>query len=388
MNSVTSFLLDELRNRRVDPVVLDTPVAVEDIPTPALMIDLDAFEANLARMQTYLAGKGLGLRAHSKMHKCPHIAKQQLAAGAIGICCAKVAEAEVMQAAGVMPILLTSPVASAENIERVARLAAENAELQVVIDDPESASRLNAALTSELGVLIDLDPGMGRTGIEPMEPALGLARHVADHCPNLRFDGLQMYAGNCMHVEGFEARQSKYSHVMKRGAETLALFRDNGFEAKVFSGGGTCTFNMEADLGLMTDLQAGSYLFMDIEYRDIGGATSAVFDDFEQALFVLVTAISKPQERLITVDGRFKSFSSDKMAPQFRDVEGVIFHWGGDEHGIVQLNNPSAEMAIGNKYFMLPPHCDPTVNLHDYYYPVRDGQVTELWPVAGRGCSQ
>ncbi len=388
MNSLTSFLSDQLARRPAEVVALKEPVPLAEVPTPALMIDLDAFDRNLAKMQTYLSGQGLGLRAHSKMHKCPIIAKKQLAMGAIGICCAKLGEAEVMQANGVNPILITSPVASAENISRVATLSRTNAELQIVVDNAAIATALNHALDSKLGVLIDLDPGMGRTGIEPMEPALQLALHIRDNCPNLRFDGLQMYAGNCMHIEGFEKRESKYRHIMQRGQDTAQLFIDNQIEVNVFSGGGTGTFNMESDLGLMTDLQAGSYAFMDIEYRDIGGRDSEAFNDFEQSLFVLVTAISKPQQRLITVDGGFKSFSSDKMAPQFRDVEGVVFHWGGDEHGIVQLNNPSVELKLGDKHLMLPPHCDPTVNLHDYYYPFRDGVVSELWPVTARGCSQ
>ena len=155
----------------------------------------------------------------------------------------------------------------------------------------------------------------------------------------------------------------------------------------MFSGGGTGTYNMEATLGLVNELQAGSYAFMDIEYRDIGGESSNQFLDFEVSLFVLATAISQPQQRLITVDAGFKSLASDKMPPQFRDLEGVVFHWGGDEHGIVQLNNPSREIGLGNKLPLLTPHCDPTVNLHDYYFPFRDGQVTEIWPITARGFS-
>ena len=155
----------------------------------------------------------------------------------------------------------------------------------------------------------------------------------------------------------------------------------------VFSGGGTGTYNIEPDTGLVTELQAGSYAFMDIEYRDIGSKNSNQFLDFGVALYVLVTAISKPQSKLITVDAGFKSFASDKMVPEFRDVEGVNFHWGGDEHGIVQLRNPSREIKLGNKLAMLTPHCDPTVNLHDYYFPYRDGVVHEIWPISARGLS-
>ncbi len=373
------------------PIVLSEPVPLADLPTPALIIDLDVFDRNLLQMQEYLEGHGMGLRCHTKMHKCPIIARKQLDAGALGVCAAKVSEAEVMQVNGVSRILITSPVVTEDKIARVVKLASTNPDLQIVVDDASAAGQLNEAARKAdvvVGVLIDLDPGMGRTGIETGLPALTLGKYIGDECQHLRFDGLQMYAGNCMHIEGYEQRRDKYLHIMEKGQVTRSLFEDAGIVVPVFSGGGTGTYNIEPGLGLLTDLQAGSYLFMDIEYRDIGGSKSELFDDFEPSLFVLVTAISKPQQRLITVDGGFKSFASDKMAPQFRDVEGVIFHWGGDEHGIVQLNNPSVELKLGDKLPMLTPHCDPTVNLHDYYYPVRNGLVEEIWPITGRGRSQ
>ena len=325
------------------------------------------------------------------MHKCPVIAHKQMAAGAVGVCTATVSEAEIMQVSGIADILITSAVVTPEKIDRVLKLARTNPKLQIVVDNIEVANRFNEAASEsnlELGVLIDLDPGMGRTGIEAGGPALVLARHLADECNNLRFDGLQMYAGDCMHLEGFENRREKYTGVMEKGAETKSLLEEAGIEVAFFTGGGTGTFNIEPDVGLMTDLQAGSYAFMDIEYREIGGEGSDRFDTFEPSLFVLVTTISKPQQRLITVDAGFKSFASDKMVPEFRDVEGVIYHWGGDEHGIIQLTNPSKEISLGDKLAMLVPHCDPTVNLYDYYYPVRDGKVEELWPIAARGRSQ
>ncbi|MFP6808997.1 MAG: DSD1 family PLP-dependent enzyme [Pseudomonadales bacterium] len=391
MPTLQEFNDESIRNTPAAPVILSEPVPVDELPTPALIIDLDVFDANLAKMQNYLAERDMGLRCHSKMHKCPIIAHKQIAAGAIGICAAKVGEAEIMQANGVNNILITSPVVSPETIQRVIKLAAENTDLQIVMDDVEVASRFNdtakqAGVT--LGVLIDLDPAMGRTGIETGEPALALGRHLMDECQNLRFDGLQMYAGHCMHIEGFDARKEKYLKVMQAGADTREMFTDADIEVGIFSGGGTGTFNIEPNLGLITDLQAGSYVFMDIEYRDIGGEGTELFVDFEPSLFVLVTAISKPQQRLITVDAGFKSFASDKMSPEFRDVEGVTFHFGGDEHGIIQLTNPSQELNLGDKLPMLTPHCDPTVNLHDYYYPVRNGVVEELWPISARGRSQ
>lgn len=391
MPSLQEFIDDSIRNAPAEAIELSEPVPLDELPTPALIIDLDVFDRNLIKMQEYVRDNGMGLRCHTKMHKCPIIAHKQIEAGAIGVCAAKVSEAEVMCTNGVRNVLITSPVVTQEKIKRVMRLGAQAPGLQIVIDDIEIANRFNEAAGDaaiELGVLIDLDPAMGRTGIETGEPALKLGRHIRDDCVNLRFDGLQMYAGHCMHIEGFDKRKDKYRQVLQSGAETKAMFEEDGIGVPVFSGGGTGTFNIEPAIGLMTDLQAGSYVFMDIEYRDIGGEGSDRFVDFEPSLFVLVTAISKPQQRLITVDAGFKSFASDKMSPEFRDVEGVTFHFGGDEHGIIQLTNPSRELNLGDKLPMLTPHCDPTVNLHDYYFPVRNGVVSELWPITARGRSQ
>ncbi len=391
MPTLQTFLDERIADAPGEVIPLDDPVPLEDLPTPALLIDLDRFEKNLSRMQTWLEDHNMGLRCHTKMHKCPVIAHRQIELGATGVCAAKVSEAEILQANGVDDILITSPVVTDEKIFRVIRLAATSPGIQIVIDNEDTARRFDRAAREagiRLGVLIDLDPAMGRTGIEPGEPALALARTILDSCPGLVFGGLQMYAGHCMHIEGFEARRERYLQVMEAGRKTLEILVSDGIEVPVFTGGGTGTWNIEPDLGLLTDLQAGSYAFMDIEYYEIGGPGTEKFEEFEPALFVLVTAISQPQDRLITVDGGFKSFASDKMVPRFLDVEGVIYHWGGDEHGIIELNNPSREICLGDKLPMLIPHCDPTVNLHDYYYPFRDGVVKELWPVTARGWAQ
>ncbi len=391
MPSLAEFIDNNRKQIAWEPIRLDEPVPLEELHTPALVIDLDAFEANLDKMQSDLSSAGLGLRCHTKMHKCPIIAHQQIERGALGVCAATVSEAEVMQLAGIRDILVTSPVMTREKIERVAALAEANSDLKVVVDNLSGASALSAAVKNRgttIGVFIDLDPGMGRTGISPGEPALVLARHIRDECDGLSLAGLQMYAGNCMHIPDYDKRRGKYEHLMEKGRETREALEAEGFVIDVFSGGGTGTYDMEGEIGILTELQAGSYAFMDIEYRDIASRQGPRFDDFEPSLFVLVTAISKPQDRLITVDAGFKCLASDKDAPQFRDVEGVTWHWGGDEHGIIALENPSRTLALGDKLEVLTPHCDPTVNLHDYYFPYRNGMVEEIWPIAARGCSQ
>lgn len=391
MPSLTEFIQGTVTNAPVSPIKLDEPVPVEALHTPALLLDLDVFEANLDKMQRHLGGHGMGLRCHTKTHKCPIIAAKQIERGAIGVCAATVSEAEVMFAGGIAEILITSPVVTAEKIDRVIRLAAANPGLQIVVDYPGGADLLNHAANEAgipLRVVIDLDPALGRTGIAPGEPALALARHLLDKCPRLVFSGLQMYAGHCMHVHGYEKRKGKYLHIMEKGAETKALFEREGINVPVFTGGGTGTFDIEPDLGLLTDLQAGSYGFMDVEYLDIGGRDGGEFSDFPPSLFVLVTAISKPQAPMITVDGGFKVLATDTVVPQFRDVEGVVWFWGGDEHGMIALNNPSRDISLGDKLFVVTPHCDPTFNLHDWCFPYRDGVVEEIWPIAARGRSQ
>lgn len=389
MTTLSRFYQQVREARPVEAIILDDPIPLAELQTPALIIDLDVFDANLAKMQSYLDQQNIGLRAHTKMHKCPIIARKQIEGGASGVCAAKVSEAEVMCAAGIQDVLITSPIATLDKVNRFVAARRNHPGLKIVVDSVHAADLLAKVADSEglvVDVFVDLDPGMGRTGIEAGDKALQLVRHIGES-NSLNFAGIQMYAGNCMHIEGFSKRQGKYTHIMDKGIQTLRLLDQAAIEVPVVSGGGTGTYNMEHDLGLINELQAGSYAFMDIEYRDIGGVDSARFTDFGVSLHVLVTAISQPQRRLITVDGGFKSFASDKMAPEFQDVEGVTFHWGGDEHGIVQLNNPSREIRLGSKLSMITPHCDPTVNLHDFYFPYRDGLVHEVWPISARGFS-
>lgn len=388
--NLNQFIESTVANLNLAPITLDQPASIDDLPTPALIIDLDILERNLDKMQAHVDQHGMGLRCHTKMHKSPIIAQMQIARGAIGVCCATVSEAEVMAAAGIQNILITSPVVTDDKLHRVISIAAKVTGLQIVVDHAAGANRLNElAGQQSIHVLVDLDPGMGRTGIEPGEPALGLVQHIVEQCHSLKFDGLQMYIGNCMHVQGFVARRDKYQHLLQKGIDTRTLIESKGYEVKVFTGGGTGTYDMEPELGVMTDIQAGSYAFMDIEYRDIGGQDNdQVFGDFEPSLFVLATAISQPQSRLITMDAGIKCLATDTGHAEFRDIEGVVYHFGGDEHGIVQLNNPSKEIRLGDRLPIITPHCDPTVNLFDYYYPYRDGLVNEIWPISARGRSQ
>jgi D-serine deaminase-like pyridoxal phosphate-dependent protein len=374
-----------------ESVALERPIALADLPTPALLIDEAALERNLEKMAAHAKAKGIGLRPHVKTHKCPLLAKRQLALGAVGVCAAKVSEAEVLADAGVDRVLITSPLASADKFERVVALAKRASGLQVVVDAPGAVRAFDAAAKAAgvtLGVLIDLDTGTRRTGIQPGEPALALAREILA-AKHLRFDGLQAYAGHVMHVVGREERKKKSLEALAGALDTKALFERSGIAVKALTGGGTGTYDIDCDVPGMTDLQVGSYLFMDVQYRMVGDADGELFDAFEPSLTVLATAISQPVPQLITIDAGFKAFAHEPEAkPQFKDRGGLAYFYGGDEHGICAFTGGEPTLALGDKAELIVSHCDPTVNLYDAFHVVRDGRVRELWPIAARGKSQ
>ncbi len=376
---------------RQGPIPLAAPIALVDLPTPALLIDEAALERNLAKMAAFAASKKIGLRPHVKTHKCPILARRQLALGAIGVCAAKVSEAEVMVDAGIGNVLITSPLASPDKYARVVALAKRAPGVQVVVDAASAVRAFDAAAAAAgitLGVLIDLDTGTRRTGIAPGEPALALAREIAA-AKHLRFDGLQAYAGHVMHIVGREERKKKSLESLAAAVDTKALLERSGVAVKTLTGGGTGTFDIDCDVPGMTDLQVGSYLFMDVQYRMIGDADGELFDSFEASITVLATAISQPVPQLITIDAGFKAFAHEPDAkPQFKDRAGLTYFYGGDEHGICAFTSEARTLALGEKAELLVSHCDPTVNLYDVYHVVRDGKVRELWPIAARGKSQ
>jgi D-serine deaminase-like pyridoxal phosphate-dependent protein len=260
-----------------------------------------------------------------------------------------------------------------------------------VVDAGSAARALDAAAAAagiRLGVLIDLDTGTRRTGIAPGEPALALAREIRA-LKHLRFDGLQAYSGHVMHVVGREERKKQSLESLASALDTRALLERNGIAVKTFSGGGTGTYDIDCDVPGMTDLQVGSYLFMDVQYRMIGDGDGEVFDTFEPSLTVLATAISQPVPQLITIDAGFKAFAHEPEAkPQFKDRAGLAYFYGGDEHGICAFTSEARALALGDKAELIVSHCDPTVNLYDAFHVVRDGMVRELWPIAARGKSQ
>ena len=356
--------------------------------TPALVLDKAAMERNIARMAAFAAEKGLALRPHAKTHKSIDIARIQLEAGARGICCAKLGEAEALAAAGSVPnILITSPVVAAPAIARLVKLHGKTDELMVVVDHPHNAVRLAEAFTAEspLHVLIDIDPGIHRTGVASPEAAVDLAREIASN-PSLRLRGVQFYCGLQQHIASYAERRAAIVERSEYLRGILERLTDAGFAPEIVSGGGTGTHEIDAELGVLNELQVGSYVFMDNEYGEC-----QLFDDaenFEPALLVDARIVSCNTPGMATVDAGFKALSTDGGTPVVMDgaPEGTGFIFMGDEHGGLLATDHAFEH--GSMVTLQVPHCDPTVNLHDAYHVVDGDTVIDIWPVTARGRSR
>jgi len=369
-----------------DASLIGQPGSRDRIPTPAAVLDLDAFERNLARMAERAKAAGLALRPHAKSHKCSAIALRQIEAGAVGVCCAKLAEAEAMAAAGVTSILVTSPIAGAAQAGRAAKLAQDLADFRIVVDHPDGAAELGAAAQRPIQVLIDVDPGMGRTGVHDAAQAVEVFRAIAGQ-PNLRLLGVQCYGGHWQHMEGANARAAAVADGMAYLSTVIAALRQAGASVQVVTGGGTGSFAADAAQGVLTEVQPGSYAFMDREYRD------ALKEDpdgaFEQALTIASTVISANHPKWVTVDAGLKAFATDgplpiAATPRFA---ACAYRFFGDEHG--RLMRPEgAPVARGERIEFVPPHIDPTLDRYDFIHFVRGDVLVEVAPVEGRGGSQ
>ncbi len=368
---------------------IGTPV--RDIETPALLVDLDVMEENLALMAKRLEGTGVSLRAHAKTHKSPWLARKQMALGAVGVCCQKVSEAEVMVDGGVGNVLVSSEVTAVSKLRRLAALA-RHADLMVVVDHPQGVAMLAEAVTAagaEIGVLIDVDVGQGRCGVAPGAPAVELARRV-EAAERLELKGIQAYQGKAQHVDGFAERREVYADAIARMRETVDAFEAAGLPLEIRSGGGTGSWRWDAESGVLNELQAGSYLFMDSHYGSIGGEDSETYDDFKPSLFVLTTVVSAPGPGHVVMDAGHKALSSDSGLAPCLELEGAVHARASDEHGVLELSLASRRPEIGETLLFQPSHCDPTINLYDVYHGIRggmeEGVLEAVIPVAARGC--
>jgi D-threonine aldolase len=373
----------------IQPASPGMPLAQVD--TPALLIDLDAFERNLQRMADFATGAGVRLRAHAKTHKSPVIAARQVALGAVGVCCQKVSEAEVMVEGGISDVLVSNEVAGGAKLDRLAALAGR-ARLGVCVDDPANVAELEAAVAragARLDVLVEIDVGGRRCGAAPGEPAARIAELVA-RSPHLSFAGLQAYHGSAQHAREAGERQALIARAVAAVQETQRALAAVGLKAGIVTGAGTGTYENEAVSGIYNELQCGSYIFMDADYARNRRADGSAFADFEHALLVYATVMSVPVAERAVVDAGLKALAMDSGMPVPWQMPGAVYQRPSDEHGVVDLSGATMRLARGDKVLLVPGHCDPTVNLHDWYVGVRglgtDGaRVDCVWPVAARG---
>jgi D-serine deaminase-like pyridoxal phosphate-dependent protein len=359
-----------------------------DIPTPALLLDLDAFEDNIAKMAAHVKARGKAFRPHGKTHKCPEVARALIGAGAVGCCAARLSEAEVFAEHGIPGLLITTAVIGKAKIARAAALADRAPDTIFVVDDRQNVRDINdAAGRRAEPIRLAVDLFFGRTGIAPGQPAVELAQLI-DSLPNVTFVGLQSYDGAAAHTTPFEARSARTNTSMSKAVETRAMLERSGIACPLVTGGSTGTYRIDADNPGITELQPGSFVFMDMEYGTIGGPGGSEYRDFKNALTVVTTVVSRPPGMAI-VDGGYKAFSTDRpFTPQAVGIGGVTYGWAGDEHGRLDVTNASREVRVGDRIEFIPPHVDPTVNLYDAIYALRGDRVEAVWPIAARGKSQ
>jgi 3-hydroxy-D-aspartate aldolase len=365
-------------------------MALREVDTPALVIDLDAFERNLRRMSDTVAKTGVRLRPHSKTHKSSIIAHRQIALGAVGVCCQKVSEAEIMVRDGVGDVLVSNEVAGAGKLDRLAALARQ-ARVAVCVDDIENVAEIAAAAERfdvKLSVLVEIDVGAQRCGIVPGEPALRLASAIA-RSNSLQFGGLQAYHGSAQHLRTYGERREAIARAADLTRTTVDLLARDGLACEIIGGAGTGTFELEAASGVYNELQAGSYIFMDADYARNRKPDGTPFDTFEHALFVLTTVMSRPNDERAVVDAGHKSAAVDSGPPAPFNLPGVVYTRPSDEHGVLRSEGGRLPQR-GDKLLLVPGHCDPTVNLHDWYVCMRglhgaDPRVEAVWPISARG---
>jgi 3-hydroxy-D-aspartate aldolase len=359
--------------------------------TPALVIDIEALDRNIARMAAFARAAGLQLRPHTKTHKSVDIGRRQIAAGAVGLCCAKLGEAEVLADGGLTGLHITSPVVSAPGIARLMRLAARVAGLTVVADNADNVLDLAREATRagvRLRIIIDIDPGTHRTGVASAQAAVSLVAAIRS-APSLNYAGVQFYCGPEQHIEAFAARKAAVTERARYLRTVIEALTSANAAPPIVTGGGTGTHRIDAALGLFTELQVGSYIFMDEQYRscELGETDSALYDT---ALFIDTRVVSANTAGMVTVDGGLKAFASDAGAPAVvaGAPAGSTFAFMGDEHGSISFPLGAPPPKLGDVITLTAPHCDPTVNLYDTYH-VAEGEVLKaLWPVSARGMSR
>ena len=354
-------------------------ITVSQIETPALLLDMDALEGNIRIMGEFFKGKKAKLRPHFKTDKCPRISHMQLNAGAKGITCSKLGEAEVLAAAGIQDILIANQIVSAEKLLRVAGLAKSGIHIAILADNAENIldiAKAAKACATDLRILVELDVGMGRCGVKTAEEVLVLARLI-QNTDGVIFEGLQAYEGHLSHIPSEAERRAGVGKMIAKVAGAANLLKSNGINVKEISGGGTGTYYITGDDTIWTEIQAGSYLFMDLEYDKLGLK-------FDQALTVLTTVIHKRDGFAVT-DAGIKTCAVDQGLPIIKGYPDIAVNMN-EEHGL--LGDTSNMLRLGQKVEYIPGHCCSTVNLNDVYHCVRGGYLEAVRPIPGRGKSR
>jgi len=362
-----------------------------ELDTPSLCVDLDLLEANIEKMQTTMSANGIASRPHAKTHKTPIIAQMQLNTGSIGICTAKVSEAEAMFQNGIDKILMTTTNVTPTKIRRAMNLRKICDEFIQATDSAENARLLSeaaVAMNISADVVVDVDPGGHRTGITAGQPALELGQLI-DQLPGLNLRGLLCYDGGSQHVKGFEQRKIQTLGRLVAATETYDLFNHGGLNTEIFSGGGTGTYNIDHETKGLTDVQVGSYVFMDSQYIDIGGESDAdVYSDFQPSLTILSTVLNDQYEGRATTDAGAKACTINRPWARIKGETGLSYSSGSDEFGTIRYEeNASRTYKVGDKVELIVSHCDPVVNLYNHMYAIRNDRVEAIWQIAARGMS-
>lgn len=359
-----------------------------DIQTPCLVLDLDALERNIVKMGDYAKAHGMRHRVHGKMHKSVDVAKlQECLGGAVGVCCQKVSEAEVFARGGIKDILVSNQVRDAAKIDRLARLPKFGARTIVCVDDAANVAELSAAAVkhgTEIEVLVEIDCGAGRCGVTTTDAVIEIAKAV-QAADGLTFTGIQAYQGAMQHLDSYEARKAKLDIAIAQVKDAVDGLKAEGIECDLVSGGGTGSYYFESNSGVYNELQCGSYAFMDADYGRILDASGQRIDqgEWENAFFILTQVMSHAKPGLAVVDAGLKAQSVDSGLPVIFGRTDVEYARCSDEHGTVL--DPDNLLKVGDKLRLVPGHCDPTANVHDWYVGVRGDKVEVLWPVSARG---
>jgi 3-hydroxy-D-aspartate aldolase len=363
-------------------------MAEAEIQTPCLILDLDALERNIKKMGDYAKAHGMGHRAHAKMHKSIDVAKlQEKLGGAAGVCCQKVSEAEVFARGGMKDILVSNEVRDPLKIDRLARIPKLGARTIVCIDDIANVPELSAATqkhATTLECLVEIDCGAGRCGVTTTADAVAIGNAIAA-APGLRFTGIQAYQGAIQHLDKYEDREARLSAAIAIVKQVVEALTVAGLPPELVSGGGTGSYYFESASDVFNELQCGSYAFMDADYGRIHDKQGKRLDEseWENALFILTSVMSHPRLDRAICDAGLKAQSVDSGLPVVYGCRDVTYVKCSDEHGV--LEDPRSVLKVGDKLRLIPGHCDPTCNVHDWYVGVRKGMVECLWPISARG---